>query len=123
MEEAEARAYLELLLSPMMEPLIFEEDLDLLMLRARTVDANGVYPTEPNYVPTWTTWSIESVASTGWELRASRCVGDIDFAEDGQRFNMSQRFDQCMIMAKLYRRGVSGGGSGYVRVPSIVTNP
>lgn len=123
MDETEARAYLELLLSPTLEPAFVDADLDALILKARVVDSNGVYPTETGYVPTWTTWSIEAVASTGWELRASRCVGDIDFAEDGQRFNMSQRFDQCMIMAKLYRRGVSGGGSGYVRIPSIVTNP
>ncbi len=119
--EQAARARLVRLLSPDMIPVITSADIDDLLSRARVIDADGVLPSEDDYVPTWTTTSLEAAVAAGWELRASRCVGGVDFAEDGQSFKLSQRFEQCMLMAKLYQRGSSGIGAGSSRVPSIVT--
>jgi hypothetical protein len=119
--EQAARARLVRLLSPDMIPVITSADIDDLLSRARVVDVGGVLPSEDDYVPTWTTASLEAAVAAGWELRASRCVGGVDFAEDGQSFKLSQRFEQCMLMARLYQRGSSGIGSGSSRVPSIVT--
>lgn len=122
--EIEAREQLERLLAPTIAPILTEADLDALMIHARSIDLNGLLWTDPDWTPTWSMSGLWAAASMGWEWRAARCFGDIDFAEDGQRFNVSQRYRQCMEMARLYRRGtgVSGGGSGYARVPSIVTS-
>lgn len=109
------------MLSPELAPVLTEADIDALMLQARSPDEYDLVWSDDDWTPTWSEGSLYSAASTGWEIRASRCFGDIDFGEDGQRFNMSQRFDQCMAMAKNYRRG-SSGGVGSVRVPSIVSN-
>ena len=118
--EQQARARLVRMLSPELAPVLTEADIDDLMLQARSPDENDLVWSDEDWTPTWSTGSLWSVAAMGWEIRASRCFGDIDFAEDGQRFNMSQRFAQCMEMVKVYRRG--SGGSGSVRVPSIVSN-
>jgi hypothetical protein len=118
--EATAREQLERMLAPDMAPVLTVEDIDLLMVMARGIDAGGLSPSDPDWVPTWSMSSLWAAASTGWEIRASRCFGGVDFAEDGQSFRMSQRFDQCMKMAALYRRGSSG--SGFARVASIVSS-
>jgi hypothetical protein len=121
--EATARERLEQLLAPSMEPVLTEADIDSLMIMARTIDVNGLGPSEDGWIPTWSMSGLWAAVSLGWEIRAGRCFGDIDFAEDGQRFDASGRFEQCMKMAALYRRGTSsvGVGSGYARVPSIVS--
>lgn len=119
--ETDARERLVLRVVPSMAPVITSIEIDMLLMRARRVDADGLYPSDPDWTPTWTDESLDAAAVDAWELRAARCMGGIDFAEDGQSFKMSQRFEQCIAMAKLYRRGSSGVGSA--RVPAIVSSP
>lgn len=123
--EATARERLERMLAPTLAPVLTEADIDDLMIQARSLDINGLNWADDDWIPTWSMSALWAAASTGWEIRASRCFNNIDFAEDGQRFNASQRFSQSLEMAKLYRRGTSGvaNGSGYARVPSIVSAP
>lgn len=99
-----ARARLERMLSPGIEPVLTEADIDELMVQARRPDRDGRLPSETGWIPTY---DMDAAASAGWELRAGRCFDDIDFGEDGQRFNASQRHAQCLAMAKLYRRGAA----------------
>ena len=116
MDEATARTRLAAKLAPAMEPALTAADIDDLILRSRTVDASGVYPSGNGYVATWTNASLDAAASEGWEIRAGRCFDDIDFGEDGQRFNEAQRHKACVEMARLYRRG-----AGSVTLSSSVT--
>lgn len=103
--EATARRRLVAKLAPDMEPALTAADIDDLLTRARRMDTAGLYPSEDGYVATWTHASLDAAASEGWEIRAARCFDDIDFGEDGQRFNEAQRHKACLDMAKLYRRG------------------
>ena len=114
--EAVARQRLVAKLAVDMEPALTTTDIDGLLIRARRVDSAGLYPTEAGYVDTWTNASLDAAASEGWEIRAGRCFDDIDFGEDGQRFNEAQRHKACVEMARLYRRG-----AGSVTLSSAVT--
>jgi hypothetical protein len=97
--EQVARAELVRELSPDMEPVLTAADIDSLLARARRVDSSGVAPSEDGWVPTY---SLNAAIGRGWRLRASRCFDDIDFGEDGQRFNAAQRHKACLEMARLY---------------------
>ncbi len=105
--ETTARRRLIAMLSPDIEPVLTGADIDALLARARRVDTAGLYPSEVGYVATWTAASLDAAAADGWEIRASRCFDDIDFGEDGMRFNTAQRHKACLQMVQLYRRGAT----------------
>lgn len=111
-DSAAARGELERMLALDVTPVLTSSDVDALLLAARRPDSSGLTASDAG----WTaTYDLQAAAADGWEIRAGRAAGAIDFGEDGQRFNRSQLYAQCMAMAALYRRG-----SGSARVTSIV---
>lgn len=111
MTAQEARAALERRVASDMEPILTTVDLDELLSAARRPDRDGLLPSETG----WTaTYDLDAAAAAGWELKAARAAGNIDFGEDGQRFNESQVHAQCLEMAKLYRRGAASVFTGSV---------
>jgi hypothetical protein len=93
------------------EPVLDQGDLDELARKARRPDTTGLPPAAADWA---STYDLDAAVADGWEIKAGRAAAGYDFGEDSQRFNRSQIHDQCMAMARLYRRG-----SGSVRVPSV----
>lgn len=102
MTETEARARLERLTAPDMEPLLDTEDIDDLLELAKRPDTDGYVPSDAEWTPTW---DIDSAACAAWEVKAGRAAAGYRFSEDGQSFSRDQVHQQCLNMAKLYRRG------------------
>lgn len=106
-----AMARLDQMLSPNLEPVLDSDDMDLILDQAKRADSAGNSPSSDDWNPTW---DLEAAAVIGWEIKAGRAASTFDFGEDSQRFNASQVHDQCMAMARLYRRG-----SGSARAASV----
>lgn len=103
MTEAEARTSLEWKVAYDVEPVLAVEVIDTLLALSKRPDAEGLLPSEEGWGPTW---DLDAAAAAGWEIKAGRAVA-FDFGEDGQRFNRSQVHDQCVRMARFYRRGTA----------------
>lgn len=99
------RGRLARLVAADMAPTLDDEDLDEILTKARRPDTACRVPSDAAWTPTW---DLNAAAVEGWEIKAGRAAGDYDFAASGQRFNRSQVSEQCLKMADLYRRGVSG---------------
>lgn len=100
----EARARLERMVAPDMDPALATDDVDDLMVIAQIPDSCDRPPSDPDWIPTW---DLDAAAAAGWEIKAGRAAGGFDFGEDGQRFNRSQIHTGCMAMVAVYRRGKS----------------
>lgn len=98
----DVRARLERMLRPDLDPTLTDAEVDDLLAGAKRTDADGLAPSDPAWTPTY---DLDQAAADGWEAKAGKAATGFDFGEDGQRFNRSQLFDQCMKMAALYRRG------------------
>lgn len=99
MTEAEARARLERMIAPDMDPTLSTADVDDLIAIAKRPAPDGVVPSDAQWTPTW---DLNAAARMGWEIKAGRAAASFDFGEDSQRFNRSQVHDACMAMARLY---------------------
>lgn len=108
MTEAEARARLERLTAPTMDPVLSAQDITDLLAQAKRPDREGLLPSDASWVPTW---DVDAAACAAWEVKAGRAAAGFRFAADGQSFSVEQVHAQCLKMAALYRRG-----SGSVRV-------
>ena len=120
MTEGDARARLERMIAPDMEPTLSTEDVDDLMEIAKRPDADGNLPSSGDWAPTW---NLDAAACAAWEVKAGRAAAGFRFSEDGQAFNREQIHTQCLAMARVYRRGA---GSVYVRadvVDNLVARP
>lgn len=113
MTEEDARAQLVQLVAQSMEPVLADEVLDSILLRARRPDGACRVPSDPAWTPTF---DLNAAAAEGWETKAALTAGDYDFAASGQRFDRSQVHAQCLKMAELYSRG---GGSVLVRAGAL----
>lgn len=102
MTENEARARLERFVAPQVEPVLSGDDINDLLAAARRPDRVGRVPSDEAWLPTW---DLDAAASAGWELKAGRAAGDFNVVIDGHAFSRKQVHDQCLAMAKLYRRG------------------
>jgi hypothetical protein len=81
------------------EPALTNDDLiDLLGYSARA-DENGLYRGDTDWEPTW---DLNAGAAEGWLRKAGRAAKDFNFAEDGQRFDRAQVYQQCMLQHELY---------------------
>lgn len=102
MTEAEARARLERMIAPDMDPVLTSADVDDLLTLAKRPDVDGLLPSDVEWTPTW---SLDAAAAAAWEVKAGRAASGYRFSEDGQSFSREQIHTQCLNMAKLYRRG------------------
>ena len=105
MTEAEAEATLARMIDAESDPVLTDEDMEDLLLKAARPDANGLTREDANWVPTW---DLDSAAADGWLRKASKAVSRFSFAEDGQRFERAQIYAHCLSMQEKYARKAMG---------------
>jgi len=97
------------------EPLLSADDIDYLVEYAKRADTSGRPPSHDN----WTaTYDLDAAAAEGWRIKAGRIAGSFDFAEDGQRFNLSQLYAHCIRQERVYRRRIVQSVDTTVRATS-----
>lgn len=102
MTEAEALAELRRAVAADEPPALSDGELEALLLRARTRDAEGRGPADSGWTPTW---HLAKAAYEGWKLKAAKAASRFDFSSDGQSLSRSQLVRNCLDMAALYARG------------------
>ena len=105
MTEAEAEATLARMIDAESDPVLSDEDMEDLLLKAARPDVNGLTREDANWVPTW---DLDSAAADGWLRKASKAVSRFSFAEDGQRFERAQIYAHCIRMQEMFARKSMG---------------
>lgn len=83
------------------DPVLDGDTIETLLASAQVRDANGRFPTEEAYEPTY---DLRIAASRGWRLKAARVAADYDLNTDGHGMTRSQMIDQFIKMADAYGR-------------------
>lgn len=105
MEEAEAIELIESMVAYDSAPTLDDAQIELLAVRARRVDSDGLTPDDSG----WTgTYDLNAAAAEGWRWKAAKVAGDFTFATDGQSFNRSDMVKACLEMSKTFRDRVTG---------------
>ena len=105
MTEAEAEAQLARMIDAETDPVLTDEDMEDLLIKAARPDTNGLTREDASWVPTW---DLDSAAADGWLRKASKAVSRFSFAEDGQRFERAQIYAHCIRMQEMYARKAMG---------------
>lgn len=105
MTDAEARELLESMTAWDSVPTLTDEQMDLLVVRARRADPDGLLPSDTGWAGTY---DLNAAAAEGWRWKAAKVAGDFTFASDGQQFNRADMAKACMDMARTYRDRVVG---------------
>lgn len=99
MTEAEARARIELFLSPEVEPVIYAAELDVLLDIARRVDRNGVRPSDDG----WTeTYDVNYAVAQGWLVKSTRLAPRYLFMDAGKMYSRNQFYEHCLELHKKF---------------------
>ncbi len=86
-------------------PALTTAEVDRLLLRARSVDVNGVLPDATGYVTTYSEWSVRAATAAGWLMKAGKVQPDVKAGDVG--LERSQQFDFCRRQAA-YFGGITG---------------
>lgn len=105
MTETEARDLIEAMTAWDSVPTLTEDQVDLLVVRARRSDSDGLVPSDTGWAGTY---DLNAAAAEGWRWKAGKVAGDFTFASDGQSFNRADMVKACMDMAATYRNRVVG---------------
>jgi hypothetical protein len=82
------------------EPVITDEELEVIINLCVRPDANGLNRTSADWIPTYNVYA--GLANT-WQLKAAKLVQSVSFSADGQQFSLSHRFDHCIKMSEKYK--------------------
>lgn len=105
MDVSEAQELIESMTAWNSAPTLSEDQIDLLVQRARRPDSDGLTPAESG----WTgTYDLNAAAAEGWRWKAAKVAGEFTFASDGQSFNRSEMAKACLEMSKMYRDRIVG---------------
>lgn len=74
-------------------------DLQAIIARYALVDAEGLQPTETDWIGTW---DLNRAAAEVWAEKAAAVASDYDFIADGGNFNRSQVYAQYMATSRRY---------------------
>ena len=99
------RARLARMVSADTNPVLENDDLDLLLAMHATVDSAGLLPSDVNWTPTY---HMMKAAYEGWLWKAGR-VADLSSVRTGDMtFEDGMIFEHCTNMAERYRRRIVG---------------
>ena len=99
MEAASALARLRAMTASSTDPVLTEEELDLLLEGCRLEDSAGVAPGGTDWVGTY---DLNRAAAEGWRWKAGKAASRFGFTADGAQFNRQQTVEACERMAKTY---------------------
>lgn len=116
MDEDDVAAEVALLTDAAADPALSEDDLELLVRKARRADGAGRAPSDSAWEGAW---DVAAAVALGWELKAGRAAGRFEFASGEQRFLRQQVRAHCLEQARQWRRRVQATVSlrgAYARV-------
>lgn len=87
------------------QPTLCQEDIDMLLLAARRIDASGYDWSSPNWVPTY---HLDWAAREAWAWKAGAASDRYKIVGDGTELNRHQVYEHCNKMYLLYDRKASG---------------
>jgi len=90
-DEAAARAELEMLVQADIDPALDANEITQLLAAAHRVTPDGDQ------------WDVRAAARAGWMLKAAKASARYTFTTDGQTFQRGMTFAQCTEMADRYR--------------------
>lgn len=95
------RDMLERMVAASEEPILDDDDIDMLLTLSHRPDAKGNLPDANN----WTlTYDLNFGAAEGWRIKAGRAAHKFNFSEDGQTFQRAQIYAHCVAQADRYGR-------------------
>lgn len=93
MNEAEARAFIELHLQPDVDPTLATDEVSQLVPFAASVDEDGFEPGEDDWTPTYSVRGCHYAIAEGYQVKYAKAVGRFSFTTDGQTFTRNQTLD------------------------------
>lgn len=105
MEASAAQELIEAMVAWDAVPTLTEDQIELLVARARRPDSDGLVPSDSGWAGTY---DLNAAAAEGWRWKAAKVAGDFTFSSDGQQFNRADMVKACMEMSKIYRDRVVG---------------
>jgi len=100
MEAVSALARLRSMTASSTDPVLTEEELDLLLEGCRLEDSEGVAPGGTDWIGTY---DLSRAAAEGWRWKAGKAASRYQFASEGVgSFNRNQVVEACERMAKMY---------------------
>ena len=100
-----ARAQLAVLIAKTSQPVVTDEEIDVLLDGARRPDANGLVYGDDDYSPTW---NLNAAAAAAWSLKAGRCADLVDMSVGDLRMSNSKLFEHCNTKAAEFRSMLIG---------------
>ena len=99
MTEAEAQEQIERMVQASIDPALSADEVTDLVNVAARPDTDGYDRTDDAWTPTW---DLNAAAAEGWSRKASLAANLFNFAEDGQRFDRSQIYANCVTQRDYY---------------------
>ena len=99
MTEAEAQAQIERMVLATEDPALTADEITDLVSAAARPDSDGYARTDTAWTPTW---DLNAAAADGWSRKAAKAHNLFNFAEDGQRFDRSQIYANCVTQRDYY---------------------
>ena len=81
-------------------PTLDQDEVDLLLDRARQVDSWGRHWDDDSWIETY---DLNLAAQLGWEWKAGKAAGSFDLNVDSQQMSRSQIAQSCREQAAMYR--------------------
>jgi len=97
--EAEAQEQIERMVQASTDPALSADEVTDLVNAAARPDTDGYDRTDDAWTPTW---DLNAAAAEGWSRKASLAANLFNFAEDGQRFDRSQIYANCVTQRDYY---------------------
>jgi hypothetical protein len=97
--EAEAQEQIERMVQASIDPTLSADEVTDLVNVAARPDSDGYDRTDDAWTPTW---DLNAAAAEGWSRKASLAANLFNFAEDGQRFDRSQIYANCVTQRDYY---------------------
>lgn len=105
MTEDEALVRLKMMLTWDAEPTLTLDEMLALIDLARRPDADGLAPSEDDWVPTF---DLEAAAAEGWSWKANQVVPRFDVTVDGDSFRRAQIYAHCRRQSSHYANKIVG---------------
>jgi hypothetical protein len=84
-------------------PTLSEDELDELLIQFSKMDSEGLAPEDESWTPTY---DLNSAAAAGWLIKAGRASELVEVDPPGSGIVTSKVFDNCRVMARIYRSKV-----------------
>lgn len=83
------------------DPILCQEDIDMLLLAARRVDPSGTLWSEPGWVATY---ALDWAAREAWAWKSGAAVDRYKVVSDGTELSRQMVFEHCQMMTGFYAK-------------------